>query len=575
MIRRLRLVTGLVLFAYVTQHLVNHALGMVSLDLMEWARPRLQAPVYHPLGAALLYAAFATHIALAFHAIYIRRTFRAMQPAEVLQLALGLMIPPLLILHVVETRLLNQLYSGFPSYPWMLARYLDYEPWVGLRQLAVLFVAWVHGCCGVYFWLSVKPWWPRAVRWLHAGALLLPVLAFAGVLSAGKEVSLRLADPAWEAAMLRAVRLPEEAALDRLLAIEGWFLAGFAALLGAVLVARLARSAWAARAGIVRIRYDDGRTVRIAPGATLLEASRAHGVPHASVCGGRGRCSTCRVQLHAGEDCAPPPAEAERRVLDRIAAGPGVRLACQLRPRPGALEITRLLPPTATARDGFARPRYLQGQEMEITVLFADIRGFTRLSESRLPYDVVFVLNRYFDAMGQAISEGQGYVDKFIGDGAMALFGIGTEEDNGARNALFAARRIGERIAELNESLKNDLEAPLSVGIGVHVGPAIVGEMGYGRSRQVTAIGDTVNVASRLEQLTKTYGVSLVASLAAAEQAGLDPTAFERHEAELRGREGGLPVAVVHDLTLLPDAPGQPPPGTVIPLTGPGGGAQP
>src|ERR1044071_4796741 len=102
------------------------------------------------------------------------------------------------------------------------------------------------------------------------------------------------------------------------------------------------------------------------------------GVPHASVCGGRGRCSTCRIRAHGAPAALPPASAEETQVLRRIQASPGIRLACQLRPT-GDVRVTPLLAPYALARDGYARPGYLQGGEREIAILFADMRALTHL----------------------------------------------------------------------------------------------------------------------------------------------------------------------------------------------------
>src|SRR5205814_7500895 len=135
----------------------------------------------------------------------------------------------------------------------------------------------------------------------------------------------------------------------------------------------------------------------------------------------------------------------------------------------------------------------------------ADIRGFTALSEGRLPYDIVFVLNRYFAAMGRAVESAGGRVDKFIGDGVMALFGVSNTPEEGCRQALAAARLMSVRLVELNEALRAELNEPLRIGIGIHAGSVIVGEMGYGSATTITAIGDAVNTASRLESLCKEF----------------------------------------------------------------------
>ena len=187
-----------------------------------------------------------------------------------------------------------------------------------------------------------------------------------------------------------------------------------------------------------------------------------------------------------------------------------------------------------------------------IAILFADLRAFTRFAERRLPYDVVFVLNRYFSAMGSAIEGAGGRVDKFIGDGVMALFGIEEGPERGCRAALAAARAIVEEMGELNRSLAPELREPLRIGIGIHVGSAIVGEMGHARSTSLTAIGDAVNTASRLEAMTKEYQAQLVISEDVARYAGLEQAALPRHEIMIRGREEPLAILVVADALGLP-----------------------
>ena len=342
---------------------------------------------------------------------------------------------------------------------------------------------------------------------------------------------------------------PESArVLDEIINGLTWFFAG---AVTAVLLARLAPPAWQRRRGLVRIGYPDGRFVEVMPGTTVLEASRLAGIPHAHVCGGRGRCSTCRVRVRGEIGSIDPPAEDELRVLRRIGATGNVRLACQLRPR-GAVEVTPLLPPFAQAADGRRRVDAVQGSEREVAILFVDIRGFTGLAEGRLPYDVVFVLNRYFAAMGRAVETAGGRVDKFIGDGVMALFGIASGPEAACREALAAARMMSERLEELNRSLSGELDQPLRIGIGIHVGSTIVGEMGYGSVTAITAIGDAVNTASRLETLTKEYGCELVVSEETVLRAGLDLSAFPRAEIEIRGRREMLVVRTLASAAEVP-----------------------
>jgi adenylate cyclase len=182
---------------------------------------------------------------------------------------------------------------------------------------------------------------------------------------------------------------------------------------------------------------------------------------------------------------------------------------------------------------------------MEIAVLFADIRGFTQLSEHRLPYDVVFLLNRYFRAMGEAITNAGGRVDKFIGDGVMALFGLDGTPESACRQAIAAAIGMARNLEQLNQSLHHDLQQPLRIGIGIHVGPTIVGEMGFAGAQSLTAIGDTVNTASRLETATKEFSCQLLVSKRVAELAGIRLDAVTPHDLPLRGRSETVEVYAI------------------------------
>jgi adenylate cyclase len=551
MIRRLRLFTGLAMLAYVTMHLANHAMGLVSLAAMErvlawvsglWSLPPLQL---------LLYGSFLMHYALALHALWERRTLR-MRGAELGQIGLGFAIPVLLLRHVAGTRLSSDLFDTNTShYTYLLWVYFVHAPVLGAEQLLVLVIAWAHAMLGLHFWLKVRPWYARVQAPALVFAILFPVLALLGAIEAGRHVAALAAEPGWTRVAFAAMRRPTPAQarlLARIVQYGTWF---FLAVVAAVLFARLLRRLWRRRQGLVRIGYPDGRSIEVARGTSVLEASRLARIPHASICGGRGRCSTCRVRVRAAPHAIEPPGEGELRVLRRIRATPNVRLACMLRPT-GTVEVTPLLPPFAQARDGRGRVDVAQGRERDIAILFADIRGFTALAESRLPYDVVFILNRYFAVVGNAVESAGGRVDKFIGDGIMALFGIDGSPETGCRQALACARAISERLVALNAALAAEFGTPLRIGIGIHVGAVIVGEMGYGRAAQITAIGDAVNIASRLESLTKDYGVELVLSEDAAARAGIDLSAFTRREIEIRGRRERLAIRILARAAELP-----------------------
>jgi adenylate cyclase len=558
-IRRLRLLSGLVMLAYVTTHLINHAMGLVSLSAMDEALFKIYPVWASRPGTTLLYGAFAIHYCLALYALWSRRTLR-MSGLEATQLALGFAIPFLLVEHVVSTRVADTwLHGDYGYYVMILAQYRIVVPWRGLNQLVVLLVAWNHAMIGLRYNLMLRPWYGRWQPYLYAAALLLPTLAILGVFEGGAQVVRLAQDPGYLDQLLAAhprARPPEDVAyLD---ALTLWLRLGFLGALLSVLLARVLRWQFHRWRGIVRLTYPGGRVVEIVPGLSVLEASRIAGIPHASVCGGRGRCSTCRIRVGGEHRNLPPASPAEHRVLQRVGAAPDVRLACQLRPL-AHLAVTPLLPSSARASDGYRQPAYLHGVDKEIAILFADIRAFTRLAERKLPYDVVFLLNRYFAEMGHAVERSGGRIDKFIGDGVMALFGLDDGPERGCRDALAAARAMAEQLDELNRALAQDLAEPLRIGIGIHVGPAIVGEMGYGTAVSVTAVGDCVNTASRLETLTKDYGAQLVVSEALIERARVALPQVPRHEIEIRGRVERLRIlALASALDVPADALGAP-----------------
>ena len=556
MIRRLRLISGLTLFVFLATHLINHSLGLVSLSALEAGREVFLA-LWRNLPATLwLYGALLVHAGLAFWALYQRRRL-AMPPWEWVQLIFGLAIPLLAVQHVFGTRGAHELLGTEDSYSYVLRVYWVLNPSVLLpRHVALVLVAWGHGCIGLHFWLRLKPWYARWLPVTYGLAIVLPLLGLLGFMVAGLEVRRLAEDPQWLAALQATAGLPDQAGLDRLDGIFRLFLAIYLCLFVVTLGARQLRNAWDRRKGAIHVTYPSGRRIPAIAGATILDVSRTAGVPHASVCGGRGRCSTCRVRVTAGFDSLPLPDDAERRVLARIGAPPLVRLACQTRPT-ADVEVAPLLAPAADTTAARRRPGYLQGDEREIAILFADIRGFTSLSENRLPYDVVFLLNQYVRAMGEAVEEAGGRLDKFIGDGVMALFGIEKGVADGSRRALDAARRMSLRLAEMNAVLRGDLPEPLRIGIGIHSGPVIVGEMGYGPAVSLTAVGDTVNTASRLEALTKEFEVQLVVSEPVLRSAGAALADFPREEIELRGRRSTLTVVAVKDARRL-DPEGKP-----------------
>jgi len=545
-LQRLRLASGLVLFTFAATHFLNHALGLVSLEAMQEVQGWRKLVTRSWLGSGVLLAAFLTHIALALYKISRRLTWK-LPFWEAAQILSGFTIPLLLIAHVVYNRGAASLAGTDDTYSYELANL-----WPGLawQQSLLLTLVWVHGCIGLHYWLSLAPWYRHAQPVLLALAVALPVSALAGFSVAGRQVAARVAEPAaWE--RLQTVsRAPDTAAAAKLETLHGGVRATFLALLGLALLVPVVRTLRRAAGAKVEVTYRGGPIVRVPLGPTLLEISRMSAVPHASVCGGRARCSTCRVGVESGLANLLPPTSAEAMTLASIKAPPHVRLACQIRPRE-PITVTRLV--DAGTRKG-AGPG-AQGVERTLAVLFLDTRGFTRISEMRLPYDVVFILNRLFAEVGEAIKRHGGVIDKYMGDGLMAIFGAAAGADAGCRQALRAACDIDIALDRLNHEIMDEIGQPLRIGIGIDVGPLVVGHIGHADTASVTVIGSTVNAASRLEALTKEKGCQLIVATEVLMRAGVVSPAFPREDVTIRGLSGPRSVAIIGRARDLPDIP--------------------
>ena len=543
--RRLRLASGLVLAVFVSLHLLSHALGVVSFQWLEFGR-RAQAVLWHnPPGTVLLYGALITHFALGLRALYRRRTLR-MPAWEAAQLAFGLAVPLLLAGHVMGTRVSQSLLGFTVDYEYVIALLWGGGAWPAIKQSLAVLVVWLHVCIGLHFWLRLQPWYPRAVPVLYALAVVLPVVSLLGFARAGIESLDFAQDPARLAAAFAGWDGASQAGRDTVKALVSaapWVVLG---LYAAALAARQMRIAADRRHGLFSVRHSGGRNIKGRIGQSVLEALRAARVPHASVCGGRARCTTCRVRVGQGRASLPAPSRGEAAALARIGAPPDVRLACQLRPR-ADLDITPVLPPDA----GMHNPGGVQGREQRVAAMFVDLRDSTALGERKLPYDVVFILNRFFEEMSAALHGTGGHYAQFAGDGLLALYALHGGYSAGCRDAFAGALDMARRLAHLNERLAGELDEPLRIGIGLHGGEAIVGTMGPPSSPNLSAIGDNINIAARLEQQCKVLGCTMVVSVEVAQQAGIDLSAFPAHLLSVRGRDAPIAVHALADIEAL------------------------
>ena len=543
-VRQVRLGCGLVLFAYLISHFLNHALGNISMDaLAAGIHYHILLWQFPPVGMTL-YAAALIHSGLGIWALYQRRQFR-WKAIEPLQLVLGLSIPALIATHIVGARLGESLFGHEKLYPQELYAFFVAWPYRIWLMSAVLIIAWVHGCIGLHFWLRMKAFYQRAAPFLLAAAVLVPTLALLGIYQAGRTVVADSGDREWRTSNLARDQVGTAAEQGVLDDITDYFLIGYLGLLGLVLLARGARAIAERRGGMITLVYGNGRKVRVPKGLSVLEASLRYNVPHASVCGGRARCSTCRIRVIGDCGALPEPSKREAFVLNRVGAtDPSIRLACQLRPETD-LSFFQLFMPQAMSANAHATHPHRIGQERYLVSMFVDMRGSTKLAEHRLPFDTVFIVNRFLGAVSQAVIACGGQPNQFVGDGQLALFGLAASPEIACRQALSAAAMIAANVDELNQFLSHDLREPIRFGIGIHGGEVIIGDIGYRDHMVFTALGDAVNVAARLQDMTKTLACEAIISEEVRITAGLAADSLPEQEVRIRGRTDAMIVRSV------------------------------
>ena len=355
--RRLRIVTGLILSVYIIVHLSNHALGLISLDAMESMRKGITPFWRSWFGGLLIYGSLLSHFVLALMSLY-RRTSLRMPAWEFCQLALGLSIVPLLAGHVSATWGGRVLMGFDPNYTLALTAILS-DPWVMTRQFFLVIVAWAHVVIGLHFFFRLYPGYRHRAIHFYPFVFLLPLLVMFSLGRVGMDLGVWKATPEDTDKVIIELQDFDEPAVEKYVGAEPAYIKGtapnkllhdgiliiFFSLLGLTLLSRWVRGRHQQTMGKIVISHINGRELKGATGQTILEIVRSHSIPHASLCGGRGRCTTCRVRVGRGSQHLPKPSALEQFALNRIGAAPNVRLACQTRPN-YPIQITPLVPAT-------------------------------------------------------------------------------------------------------------------------------------------------------------------------------------------------------------------------------------
>ena len=239
-------------------------------------------------------------------------------------------------------------------------------------------------------------------------------------------------------------------------------------------------------------------------GETILQTASRNGIPHVNACGGEGKCTTCRLLILEGIENCSPETEKEISLKEKAHTTEEFRLACQTTIS-GDIIVRRLVLNKEDIESVSERSVSGRlGETKKIAILFSDIRGFTPFSEKLTPYDVVFILNRYFNRMVNAVETNNGVVDNYIGDGMVAIFGL-HDEESPAKHAVKAALQMCDEMDDMKPYLKTMYGQDFEIGVGIHWGEAVVGDIGAGKSKRLTAIGDAMNFASRVESANKQF----------------------------------------------------------------------
>ena len=555
-IRQLRIFSGLILLVYATLHLLNHSIGLISLDAADFIRVYFHALWRNPIGDLLLYGSLIIHILLAFYTIFSKSSYK-ITSIEWLQLIFPLIALWWLAQHIFAGFTLNKLFGVEESYDLLTSLgLLDQEspsPWIpsipayiynaATFGIMTLFI-WGHGVIGLHRHVRFKSrFYNNNFNFFLFIYWLVPIAAVLGYFASLKEKSLLgyIYNLETEGNLFYEafLKIPQEShgILFPIIYMIDTFYPFILLGIALIVVLNLARINFF---GKINVQYPGGKKIKVPKGVSILEASRIAGIPHVSVCGGKGRCTTCRVKIISGMDDVAEPNTHELRIIKRLGFESDVRLACQLKPSKDINVLPLLNPETKEIK---ARtPVGLSGKEKETVVVFIDLREFTKLSEKKLPYDVVYILNKYYSVCGEIIENNKGRLDKFIGDGIMAIFDGSKSSTENCKNSIKAAKLISNAIKELNKQMETDFSEELRFGIGIHVGNTIVGMMGYGETVTETVVGDNVNIASRLEELNKKYGSELVVSKDVLEAAKINTKQFSNEKIKIRGRKEELEI---------------------------------
>ncbi len=268
---------------------------------------------------------------------------------------------------------------------------------------------------------------------------------------------------------------------------------------------------------LFKINFINEKVIQIQDDQTILEASLEAGIPHYNACGGKARCSTCRVVAQDGGEHLSPPNKAELKLREQKKFPEKVRLACQTKVSGNNVIIQRIIR-DETDLDLYVYGNHCEnlqtvGDERAMALFFLDIRNFTPFIEQHLPFDVIHIIRRLNIMFSDIIVKHNGKIIEFTGDGFYAVFGFDEPIKDAVNNAYTAGKQILDSLIGLNENyITKYFDHKIDVGIGLHSGKVIVGKTGVKDYNPYTVMGFPVNVAARLESATKELNNNFIIS---------------------------------------------------------------
>ncbi len=285
----------------------------------------------------------------------------------------------------------------------------------------------------------------------------------------------------------------------------------------------------------------DNKTIDVSPGSTILKATLKAKINHTHVCGGNARCSTCRIYVVEGLSNCQPRNEKEKQLAKKLGFPENIRLACQTKVS-GNIAIRRLVvddldKQIILTQFGNSSGTKL-GQEKDLAILFTDIENFTQFAETFPAYDVVHVLNRYYQTMNEIIVQYNGIISDVAGDGILALFGVIEDSENPVLDAINTVQDMNDALVRFNGYLNQMYDRSFGIRAGINFGKVIVGNFDTGRMRKISAIGDEVNTTSRIETANKDFDTQLLISQSAYEEVQRSVEIHKMHRSSLKGKSG-------------------------------------